>query len=76
MPLSPSPHTSASGHGPAGRRPRVTIARGATPWFVPTLATAAVTTALTRRSGKWALAAVPALCAERGHAVVLPRPRA
>src|SRR6478752_383746 len=60
MPISPSPHTSAQGPGPEGRRPRVTIARGATPWFVPTLATAAVTTALTRRSGKWALAAVPA----------------
>ncbi|GAA4868732.1 phosphatidylserine decarboxylase [Kitasatospora terrestris] len=66
MPLSPSPHTSAQGLGPDGRRPRVTIARGATPWFVPTLATAAVTTALTRRSGKWALAAVPACALSAG----------
>ncbi|MFC8721224.1 phosphatidylserine decarboxylase [Kitasatospora sp. NPDC057198] len=66
MPISPSPHTSAQGPGPEGRRPRVTIARGATPWFVPTLATAAVTTALTRRSGKWALAAVPACALSAG----------
>src|SRR6478752_3290115 len=66
MPISPSPHTSAQGPAPEGRRPRVTIARGATPWFVPTLATAAVTTALTRRSGKWALAAVPACALSAG----------
>ncbi|RKE21758.1 phosphatidylserine decarboxylase [Streptomyces sp. TLI_171] len=66
MPISPSPHTSAQGSAPEGRRPRVTIARGATPWFVPTLATAAVTTALTRRSGKWALAAVPACALSAG----------
>ncbi|WP_033220381.1 phosphatidylserine decarboxylase [Kitasatospora phosalacinea] len=66
MPISPSPHTSAQGPGPEGRRPRVTIARGATPWFLPTLATAAVTTALTRRSGKWALAAVPACALSAG----------
>ncbi|MFJ5233768.1 phosphatidylserine decarboxylase [Kitasatospora sp. NPDC088391] len=66
MPISPSPLTSAQGPGPEGRRPRVTIARGATPWFVPTLATAAVTTALTRRSGKWALAAVPACALSAG----------
>ncbi|MFJ1754307.1 phosphatidylserine decarboxylase [Kitasatospora sp. NPDC088134] len=66
MPISPSPLTSAQGPGSEGRRPRVTIARGATPWFVPTLATAAVTTALTRRSGKWALAAVPACALSAG----------
>jgi phosphatidylserine decarboxylase len=70
MPISPSPHSSApvgDALAPAnGRRPRVTIARGATPWFVPTLATAALTTALTRRSGKWAVAAVPACALSAG----------
>lgn len=71
MPISPSPHTSVTDRDAlaattAGRRPRVTIARGATPWFVPTLATAAVTTALTRRNGTWALAAVPACALSAG----------
>ncbi|WP_377268831.1 phosphatidylserine decarboxylase [Peterkaempfera sp. SMS 1(5)a] len=65
MPYSPSPYSSAADRNAlaspeAGRRPRVTLARGASPWLVPTLATAAACTALTRRSGKWALAAVPA----------------
>ncbi|MCC9308297.1 phosphatidylserine decarboxylase [Kitasatospora sp. RB6PN24] len=71
MPISPSPHSSVTERDPfapetAGRRPRVTIARGATPWFVPTLATAALTTALTKRNGKWALAAVPACALSAG----------
>ncbi|MFC5907313.1 phosphatidylserine decarboxylase [Streptacidiphilus monticola] len=58
MPLSPS-------QPPAGR-PRVTLARGASPWLVPTVATAAVCSALTRRNGRWALAAVPATALSAG----------
>lgn len=58
MPLSPS-HRSAS-------RPRVTLARGASPWLVPTVLTAAACSALTRRSGKWAVAAVPATALSAG----------
>lgn len=40
-------------------RGRVRLARGASPWLAPTAAAAAVTTLLTRRSARWALAAVP-----------------
>lgn len=65
MPHSPSPDPSAADRSPsgppeAGSRPRVTLARGASPWLLPTAATAAICTALTRRSRTWALAAVPA----------------
>ena len=64
MPNSPSPHSSVADHRvlvspETGRRPRATLARGASPWLVPTLATAAVCTALTRRRRTWAVAAVP-----------------
>ncbi|MEZ0089382.1 phosphatidylserine decarboxylase [Streptacidiphilus sp. EB129] len=52
MPLSPSPRSA--------NRPRVRLARGASPWLAPTLLTAAACSALTRRNGTWALAAVPA----------------
>ncbi|QMU78542.1 phosphatidylserine decarboxylase [Streptacidiphilus sp. PB12-B1b] len=52
MPLSPSQRSAT--------RPRVTLARGASPWLVPTVLTAAACTALTRRSRTWAVAAVPA----------------
>ncbi|WP_459804595.1 phosphatidylserine decarboxylase [Herbidospora sp. RD11066] len=40
-------------------RPRVRLARGVSPWLAPTAAAATVTAALTRRSPKWAYAAVP-----------------
>ena len=59
MPLRPSYPTDAS-------RPRVTLARGASPWLVPTVLTAAACTALTRRNGRWALAAVPASALSAG----------
>ncbi|MDT0442283.1 MULTISPECIES: phosphatidylserine decarboxylase [unclassified Streptomyces] len=39
---------------------RVRLARGASPWLVPTVATAAVSLVKARRSGRWAAAAVPA----------------
>jgi phosphatidylserine decarboxylase len=55
MPLSPSPSSS-----------RVTLARGASPWLVPTALTAAACTALTRRSGRWAAAAVPTVALTAG----------
>ncbi|PRX52855.1 phosphatidylserine decarboxylase [Nonomuraea fuscirosea] len=35
------------------------LARGVSPWLLPTAATAAVTVLLTRRNRRWALAAVP-----------------
>jgi phosphatidylserine decarboxylase len=58
MPLSPSQRSANS--------PRVTLARGTSPWLVPTVLTAAACTALTRRSGKWAVAAVPASALSAG----------
>nr|WP_189182545.1 phosphatidylserine decarboxylase [Microbispora rosea] len=46
--------------GPAGSaRGRIRLARGVSPWLAPTAAAAAVTAVLTRRSPRWALAAVP-----------------
>ncbi|TDC18144.1 phosphatidylserine decarboxylase [Streptomyces sp. 8K308] len=38
---------------------RIRLARGASPWLLPTLAAAAVTLVRARRSGAWAAAAVP-----------------
>jgi phosphatidylserine decarboxylase precursor-related protein len=38
---------------------RLRLARGVSPWLVPTAAAAVVTAALTRRSSRWALAAAP-----------------
>ncbi|SDR26305.1 phosphatidylserine decarboxylase [Thermostaphylospora chromogena] len=38
---------------------RIRLARGVSPWLVPTAAAAAVTSFLTRRDRRWALAAVP-----------------
>ena len=38
---------------------RVRLARGASPWLLPTVATAALSLAKARRSGRWAAAAVP-----------------
>ncbi|MFD9945579.1 phosphatidylserine decarboxylase [Nonomuraea sp. NPDC059023] len=38
---------------------RVRLARGVSPWLLPTVAAAAATTLLTRKDKRWALAAVP-----------------
>ncbi|SHM58155.1 phosphatidylserine decarboxylase [Actinacidiphila paucisporea] len=46
-------------HSPAPRG-QVRLARGASPWLLPTVATAAVSLAKARRSGRWATVAVPA----------------
>ncbi|WP_346111467.1 phosphatidylserine decarboxylase [Nonomuraea maheshkhaliensis] len=43
----------------SARPSRVRLARGVSPWLLPTAATAAVTALLTRRNRRWALAAVP-----------------
>jgi len=43
----------------AGPLTRVRLARGVSPWLVPTAAAAVTTALLTRRSSRWALAAVP-----------------
>lgn len=37
----------------------VRLARGASPWLLPTVATAALSLARARRSGRWAAVAVP-----------------
>ncbi|CAM5654142.1 Phosphatidylserine decarboxylase proenzyme OS=Streptomyces microflavus OX=1919 GN=psd PE=3 SV=1 [Streptomyces microflavus] len=37
----------------------VRIARGASPWLLPTVATAALSLARARKSGRWAAVAVP-----------------
>src|SRR5690606_14445981 len=49
------PHRSVS---PTGVRVR--LARGASPWLLPTVAASAVSLVRARRSGRWAAAAVPA----------------
>nr|WP_203942029.1 phosphatidylserine decarboxylase [Planotetraspora thailandica] len=43
----------------AGSSGRLRLARGVSPWLAPTATAAVVTTLLTRRSPRWALAAVP-----------------
>lgn len=48
------PHSQSS--APRGR---VRLARGASPWLLPTVATAAVSLVRARRSGRWAAVAVP-----------------
>ncbi|MDI5967177.1 phosphatidylserine decarboxylase [Streptomyces sp. SL13] len=48
------PHSSSS--APRGR---VRLARGASPWLLPTVAAAAVSLTRARRSGRWAAVAVP-----------------
>jgi len=48
------PHSHSS--APRGR---VRLARGASPWLLPTVATAAVSLVRARRSGRWAAVAVP-----------------
>jgi phosphatidylserine decarboxylase len=44
----------------------VRLARGASPWLLPTVATAALSLAKARRSGRWAAAAVPATALAAG----------
>ncbi|MGP3976415.1 phosphatidylserine decarboxylase [Streptomyces sp. 8N114] len=71
MPHSPStapsgsPSSGTDGSG-ASRAPRVRLARGASPWLVPTVATAALSLARTRRSKRAALVAVPATALAAG----------
>jgi phosphatidylserine decarboxylase len=55
------PHSHSS--APRGR---VRIARGASPWLLPTVATAAVSLTRARRSGRWAAVAVPATALAAG----------
>jgi phosphatidylserine decarboxylase len=45
---------------------RVRLARGASPWLLPTVAAAAVSLTRARRSGRWAAAAVPATALAAG----------
>ncbi|MEV4432465.1 phosphatidylserine decarboxylase [Streptomyces sp. NPDC049555] len=51
------PHSSSSAHRDSLLGVR--LARGASPWLLPTVATAAVSLAKARRSGRWAALAVP-----------------
>ncbi|GAA3447487.1 phosphatidylserine decarboxylase [Planomonospora venezuelensis] len=47
-------------HDSASHRPgRVRLARGVSPWLLPTVAAAATTSLLSRRDKRWALAAAP-----------------
>src|ERR1700761_7658050 len=55
------PHSHSS--APSGR---VRLARGASPWLLPSVATAAVSLARSRRSGRWATVAVPATALAAG----------
>lgn len=55
------PHSQSS--APRGR---VRLARGASPWLLPTVATAAVSLVRARRSGRWATVAVPATALAAG----------
>ncbi|MGY1438850.1 MULTISPECIES: phosphatidylserine decarboxylase [Streptomyces] len=67
-----SPTTAPSGSplpGPASGAsgaPRVRLARGASPWLVPTVATAALSLARVRKSPRAALVAVPATALAAG----------
>ncbi|HEY5832528.1 phosphatidylserine decarboxylase [Streptomyces sp.] len=55
------PHSHSS--APRGQ---VRLARGASPWLLPTVATAAVSLVRARRSGRWATVAVPATALAAG----------
>ncbi|MET8681062.1 phosphatidylserine decarboxylase [Streptomyces sp. NPDC004647] len=55
------PHSQTS--APRGR---VRLARGASPWLLPTVATAALSLTRARRSGRWAGVAVPATALAAG----------
>jgi phosphatidylserine decarboxylase len=56
MPHSPIP----------AQRGRVRLARGASPWLLPTVAAAAVSLTRARRSGRWVAVAVPATALAAG----------
>ncbi|SEN97383.1 phosphatidylserine decarboxylase [Actinacidiphila rubida] len=58
------PHSKSS--APRGSRVGVRLARGASPWLLPTVATAAVSLSKARRSGRWATVAVPATALAAG----------
>ena len=58
------PHSQTS--APRDSRVGVRLARGASPWLLPTVATAAYSLARARRSGRWATAAVPATALAAG----------
>ncbi|NUP33415.1 MAG: phosphatidylserine decarboxylase [Streptomycetaceae bacterium] len=59
---SPAPTSAAT----PPRRPAVRLAKGASPWLVPTALTAAVTGCAALRSRRWAFAAVPTLALTGG----------
>ncbi|AXK31340.1 phosphatidylserine decarboxylase [Streptomyces armeniacus] len=63
MPHSPSSASSDGASAPSGR---VRLARGASPWLLPTVATAAVSLARSRRSRRAAAVAVPATALAAG----------
>ncbi|OEU99699.1 MULTISPECIES: phosphatidylserine decarboxylase [Streptomyces] len=71
MPHSPSttpsgsPSSGSAGSG-TSHGPRVRLARGASPWLAPTVATAALSLARARRSKRAALVAVPATALAAG----------
>ncbi|MEE4542727.1 phosphatidylserine decarboxylase [Streptomyces sp. V4-01] len=58
------PHSNSS--APRDSLAGVRLARGASPWLLPTVATAAVSLARARRSGRWAAVAVPATALAAG----------
>ncbi|MFE2029018.1 phosphatidylserine decarboxylase [Streptomyces hygroscopicus] len=58
----PHSHSSAQRDSLVGVR----LARGASPWLLPTVATAAVSLARARRSGRWTAVAVPATALAAG----------
>jgi phosphatidylserine decarboxylase len=58
------PHSNSS--APRDSLGGVRLARGASPWLLPTVATAAVSLARARRSGRWAAVAVPATALAAG----------
>ncbi|MEU4895540.1 phosphatidylserine decarboxylase [Streptomyces sp. NPDC044780] len=58
----PHSHSSAQRDSLVGLR----LARGASPWLLPTVATAAVSLARARRSGRWTAVAVPATALAAG----------
>ncbi|MFI9202055.1 phosphatidylserine decarboxylase [Streptomyces sp. NPDC053048] len=58
------PHSSSS--APRVSLRGVRLARGASPWLLPTVATAAVSLTQARRSGRWAALAVPATALAAG----------
>ncbi|MEU5615102.1 phosphatidylserine decarboxylase [Streptomyces sparsogenes] len=58
------PHSHSS--APRDRLAGVRLARGASPWLLPTVATAAISLTRARRSGRWAAVAVPATALAAG----------